>query len=428
MTATTLRPLLRSLDPLPDETLSGYVLRLSHRLCIAPAQLVKRTGLGTSTDAGTKVFRIAMSSVFRLEREREERFTHTTRLSPDEVQALLLAPLGHRYGPLNPRYLKTPDFSRVIRDNPWVLTDEIRYCPECLAGDGSEIEALHGGAWRRFWRLPVAFVCVRHRRLLRDRCPDCGELVHAGGTNSMIARLNDDGLHPTQCRSTPTTAAKDRGVRPACGADLTAADGDQLRSLSPQTRRIVYSTQERLESLLASDSPEQVGSVGWTVPVAQYFVDLRALTSLIFMTWPEARPHAATPTLAQALDAEAQRRHEDFLRRRAAPGKSGQAARAYSGPPTDPLAAAAVFEMADRFLRTPDEHAASALLEPLAAEARYAHQPISYTIRRAHGTSIPLQVVLLTHRRGARTEDITNIIERNEGLTRWSTSQNSPAK
>ncbi|WP_331720037.1 hypothetical protein [Streptomyces sp. NBC_00147] len=67
----------------------------------------------------------------------------------------------------------------------------------------------------------------------------------------------------------------------------------------------------------------------------------------IFMTWPEARPHAATPTLAQALDAEAQNRHEDFLRRRATLGKSGHAARAFNGPPADPLAAAAVFEMAD---------------------------------------------------------------------------------
>ncbi|WP_223185767.1 TniQ family protein [Streptomyces sp. CBMA152] len=420
--------MLRSLDPLPDEALSGYLLRLSHRLRITPATLVKRTGLGIDTTADSKVYRISMHYLFALEPECEEPFARATRLSPAEVQGLLLAPLGRRYGPLNPRFLKSAEPSRVIRNNSWVLSEKVRYCPQCLAGDGSEIEALHGGAWRRLWRLPVTFACVRHRQLLRDRCPDCGGLVHAGDAKSMLARLNDDALHPTQCRSTPSSTAKDRSVRPACGADLTAAEGGELRSLSPQTRRTIYTTQERLTSLLADDGPEQIGSVGWAVPVAQYFMDLKAVTSLIFMTWPEARPHAATPTLAQALDAEAQRRHEDFAQQRAA-GKRGPAARAYVVPSADPLAAAAVFEMADRFLRSSDENAASALLGPLAEEARYAHQPVSYTIRRAQGTSIPLQIVLLTHRRNARSgENVTTLIERNEGLARWPTSQNRLAK
>jgi hypothetical protein len=422
MPETALRHLPRSLEPLQDETLSGFVLRLAHRLCIDPGHLLRRTGLSSDRAAQPLNVRVPMNLLFGIDDQRARLFAHTTRLSPSEVSGLLLAPLGTRYGPLNPQYAKQPSTQRMIHGNSWVFTNTIRYCPECLAGDGSEIETLHGGAWRRLWRLPVVFACLRHRRFLRQHCPDCGGLTHASAPNSMIARLNDHTLHPTQCRATPPTSGKLRSSQPACGADLSVPGHNDLRALSPQTRRAVHSVQKRILELLSSSGPEQVGSVGWAVPVAQYFMDLRAVTSLIFMTWPEARPHAATPTLAQALDAEAQQRHNAFLERRTSPspGKAGNPARAYSTPPTDPLVAAAVFEIADRFLRSPDEVAASALLGPLAAEARYAHQPVSYNIRRARGTSVPLQVVLLTHRRQARLgDDITALIERNEGLTRY---------
>ncbi len=161
----------------------------------------------------------------------------------------------------------------MIHNNPWVLTETIRYCPDCLAGDGSEIESLHGGAWRRSWRLPVVFACIRHRRLLHDRCPACGGLVHAANANSMIARMNDDALHPTQCRSTPDVlGSKTRSARPACGANLASSAEDHFGTLSPQTRQVVLSIQERLDLLLAENRPVQVSSVGCAVPVAQYFI------------------------------------------------------------------------------------------------------------------------------------------------------------
>jgi hypothetical protein len=35
----------RSLDPLPDESLPGYVLRLAHRLDRSPARIIELTGL-----------------------------------------------------------------------------------------------------------------------------------------------------------------------------------------------------------------------------------------------------------------------------------------------------------------------------------------------------------------------------------------------
>ncbi|MER6897832.1 hypothetical protein, partial [Amycolatopsis sp. NPDC000740] len=40
------RPLPRSLDPLPDGSLVGFLLRLSHRLEIPPNRLARLAGLG----------------------------------------------------------------------------------------------------------------------------------------------------------------------------------------------------------------------------------------------------------------------------------------------------------------------------------------------------------------------------------------------
>ncbi|MFI9276064.1 hypothetical protein ACIGXM_36090 [Kitasatospora sp. NPDC052896] len=103
----------------------------------------------------------------------------------------------------------------------------------------------------------------------------------------------------------------------------------------------------------------------------------------IFMAWPETGTRAATPELAQAPGKEARRRQLDYAERSAVPGKQASATTFYSDPPATPLAAVAVFEMADRLLRRPDEAIASAALGPLAAEARYVSRKVSYSIRRA---------------------------------------------
>ncbi|MFF0393927.1 hypothetical protein ACFYS8_35280 [Kitasatospora sp. NPDC004615] len=126
-------------------------------------------------------------------------------------------------------------------------------------------------------------------------------------------------------------------------------------------------------------------------------VDLRVVTALIFMAWPATGIRAATPELARALGEEARQRQLDYVERSAVPGKQASATKSYSDPPAIPLVAAAVFEMADRLLRSPDESAASAALGPPAAEARYVSRKVGYSIRRGPGTSTALQTVLLAH-------------------------------
>ncbi len=49
-----LSPLPRSLDPLPDESLPGYLLRLAHRLGLAPARIMQLTGLPPAATAASR--------------------------------------------------------------------------------------------------------------------------------------------------------------------------------------------------------------------------------------------------------------------------------------------------------------------------------------------------------------------------------------
>lgn len=409
----------RSLDPLEGEALSGYLLRLAHRLGVDPLSLYVRTGLTGSRPEGTKITRVSPALGFSLDDVSLDAFSRTTRLSREEVTRLLVAPLGVRYGPLSTEYSKSQADERSRFVSPWVLSDRTQYCPDCLAGErSSQIEQAHGGAWLRIWRLSAVFACLRHGRFLWQRCPHCGEQVQ-GEAKNLIARPRDGELHPTQCRGSAPVETL-RAARPACGANL--AKTDQLQDFLPtasRSREAVFATQERLVSFLASDGPEHVSSVGWLVPTAQYFTDLRTVATLILMTWPEARTHAATSTLAKILDQEAEQRHRAFENVRDTPGAYRRKVSVYIAPSENPTVTAAILEMADRFLSAPDEHEAARYLEPLAIEATYIHRKVGYALRTRPGTSFPLQVALLAHRRGeSSSATAEEIITKHGGFRR----------
>src|SRR5262249_59979971 len=66
---------------------------------------------------------------------------------------LTLLPWAGRYPPIarsrGPGWPKTFD--------EWLFHDDLRYCPACLAGDGSPIQQLYGGPWKKVWHLPISF-------------------------------------------------------------------------------------------------------------------------------------------------------------------------------------------------------------------------------------------------------------------------------
>ncbi len=209
--AVRLRPLPQSLDPLEDESIHGYLLRLAHRFGTAPLEIAVRTGLVVQ---GRGRNGIPVRLLHDLDEQRLDAFARATRLTPDEVRGLLTAPLGERYGPLNARLLaefRTP--TSMVHNNRWILTRATRYCPRCLSGDGTEIEERHGGCWRRSWRLPPVFACLRHQRTLLYGCPRCGQDINAARASSLIARASEADLHPAQCR------AAIAGTRAICGAE-----------------------------------------------------------------------------------------------------------------------------------------------------------------------------------------------------------------
>ncbi|MFD9463017.1 TniQ family protein [Streptomyces sp. NPDC060027] len=390
-----MRSLPRGLDPLSDETLSGYILRLAHRLGTSPGMVAVRTGL-TGHRKDNVLFRVPIRLLHDLGPEQVRAFARSTRLAPEEVSRLLTSSLAERYGPLDEKFTPRKSAARMVNNNAWLLTRTPRYCPQCLVGDGSEIQQLHGGSWQRFWRLPPVFACTKHRRLLRVSCPACRQPVHTVEMNSIIARPWDEDLHPTQCRT--TTAPRTVGrLQPACGVQLAEPDGALPEGLpDAQTLEHLLGLQQRLLDLLNPIGPEMTPCVGWLIPVADYFADLRALLGLVFLSWPAARPLAATPALAEALDHDAGQRHARVTILRGRPGKK-HSSRPFTDPPLDPLLMGAVLGIAEHLLDADDEEQARERMLPLIHQASDLDQALSLYLRRKAWISFPLRIVVMNH-------------------------------
>src|SRR5262249_61594567 len=84
-------PLPRSLDPLPDEALPGYLLRLAHRLGLAPARIMQLTGLTISRDGHQPAPRNPMMHV---DETPAAAFAHAPQLTPTRVPGLCLGSLS----------------------------------------------------------------------------------------------------------------------------------------------------------------------------------------------------------------------------------------------------------------------------------------------------------------------------------------------
>ncbi|MGW5446809.1 TniQ family protein [Streptomyces asiaticus] len=134
-------PLPRSLRPLPDESLPGFLLRMAHRLDLTPDQVALRVGLTTPKYAHAKV---SASHLLMMDEARLKDFSRVARITPEEADSLTLRSYSDRYPALT-QMLPSPGKAMRPRKEPWVLRNHSRYCPRCLAGDGTPIQNLHGG-------------------------------------------------------------------------------------------------------------------------------------------------------------------------------------------------------------------------------------------------------------------------------------------
>ncbi|ACZ86507.1 TniQ family protein [Streptosporangium roseum] len=302
-------PLPRSLDPLPDEVMPGYLLRLAHRLDRTPARLLQITGL--IPERSRFPSRASHELLIALDQPTREAFTNATRLTPAEAEALCLRSLAPRY-PVPPPAQGIALRQLALRTDWWIFTTGSRYCPECLTGDNSPVQQAHGGAWRRSWRLPAIFACIKHRRLLNHLCPGCGHPAHAAVAGSglipLLQSLKVGGLHPAQCRSSTVNGTSGilKGVTSVCAARLDTAPPPG--HLLPEE---VLSLQERLDALLQPHGPTQVDAAGLPAEPAQYFTDLRFLSKLISLSWPKAAYLAPSAALRETLDQRTARRTQE---------------------------------------------------------------------------------------------------------------------
>ncbi len=388
-----LRQLPRGLAPLADETLPGYILRLAHRLGTAPGDIAARTGL-SERPAGL----LPLGFLHEVGPATTQVFAQVTRLTPQEVAGLGLAALSSRYGPLDLSHTSAKVTRSVINNNPWAYFRSTRYCPHCLAGDGSEIQRLHGGSWQRLWRLPVVFACPKHHCFLQNRCPACDQLVQfTARTRSLIPRPGDASLRPAQCRAIAGSSRSDRV--PACGYSLDSTLPNTASPLDDRSRSALLCLQSRFHALLTAADIETTHSIGMSVSTSQYFMDLRTLMALIFVSWPAGRSYATTPSLASALDAEAERRHKAYRDLQARPGKRHHS-RAYSAPPDDAVVTGAVLGIAETLLSVQNHATAAETLFPLVLRSIDRDPAASYYLRAMRrGTSPSLQAALHVDRR-----------------------------
>jgi hypothetical protein len=360
----TIRPLPRSLDPLPGESLPGYILRLAHRLDRAPGRIAILTGLSHRIP-GRSTTTVPVGRMLHLDTTTAVTFAHATRLSSQEVAGLCLDSLRDRYPPLDVDYeaASSRQTNGITGVSGWVSTQSTRYCPQCLAGNGSPIQQAHGGAWQKLWRLPPVFACILHRRLLLHRCPRCQQPVHSlRKAAGLFPRLQDATLHPAQCRTTIEPTAH-WSAQKACGARLdTSTRSTDATDHQDRAPARLLAVQHKLIHLLQPDGDglAQSISAGQPATAAQYFLDLRLLVGLIRASWPEAR-HQAQPWMD--MDAVENHIHQQ---RQEGSGKH-HIGRNYDKPPLEAGACGSLFALADQILAVDDPLAARQRLAPLLA-------------------------------------------------------------
>ncbi|GAA3842078.1 hypothetical protein GCM10022403_087670 [Streptomyces coacervatus] len=222
--------------------------------------------------------------LLRLEASQLRSFAKATMLDEEAVDDLTLRPLSNRYPPLAEAL---PLLRKKTALPPWLRFETTSYCPSCLAGDGSTIQNLHGGPWKRLWHLPIVFACLDHNVFLRDVCPACQQqpLQRTPGTNSAIPTHGLASLHPAQCRRTVALATKQ-----PCGARLDRPAHHTGQDLPPLTTDIATVQQELLDLLKGTASVDAQTS----------FADLNLMATIISAAWPH-HPEVSAPT--ELLDA-----------------------------------------------------------------------------------------------------------------------------
>jgi hypothetical protein len=149
--------------PLPDELLSSWLVRLAHA-----------NGYKTQTFYAFYLGREAVLWNRDLDRTIPvatiDRVAHGAALPSSALEQLTLRSFnGLVYSDCAVRTTCSWLLSLTIRHR-LRLSGGLQFCSECLKSDSKPY-------FRRTWRMAWATACLRHGRVLRDRCPQCQEPV-----------------------------------------------------------------------------------------------------------------------------------------------------------------------------------------------------------------------------------------------------------
>jgi hypothetical protein len=285
-----MRPLPMSLEPITEESLVSYLLRLAYRLSVPPLHLARMAGLA----GGPHHSHLDRKLLLDIAPPQAESFARLARLTTAEVTALTLSSWQDRYPPIA---RSMPGRGHSSWSDSWLFITSPRFCPSCLAGDRTAAWRLHGGPWRKIWHLPVVFACLEHQEFLLDACPHCRQ----SSPGPLIHRMNDNTLHPAQCRRPLAGLPAPVRRTPACGGRLDTPAAAQC----DVTTRPAAALLDFQQSLLAQLTPSAPAR-----EAREYFTDLRLIAALISTSWPHGR-HLADAGSAEKIAAHIQdQRHQ----------------------------------------------------------------------------------------------------------------------
>ena len=357
----TTRPLARSLAPLPEESLPGLLLRLAYRLDRSPARIAFLCGLSRHQH------RLPAEYLIALPAESSKALEAAASLRAGETGALTLSALAASYPPLATTRLGDSRNMASAR-RTWAFSLSGRYCPNCLAGDGSTVQNAYGGPWRLRWHIPVSFACTTHSRLLERGCPQCGGHPNRPSNTErqgLITQRTIGGLHPAQCRHHLAPGPIGASARPPlCTARLDQTACVAERPDSSLVMMLVL--QQRIDRHLTPTEHPPAASGKYSNPERQFFSDLIAAAHLIRLSWPDSASFAPSSAVTDLIA-----RHVatwTALREDRSPGRRVRDAWAA---PEDPAECGALLMAADTLLgnRCQDGPALRERVQPLATAA-----------------------------------------------------------
>jgi hypothetical protein len=262
----------------------------------------------------------------------------------------------------------------------WVYIADSHVCPECLRE--------RGNAWHMWWKVPWAFMCLRHGALLLDICPRCGQRIGSSGRAGVRMDLVPK---PGRCsHRIPGHNAKRDGTENRCGFSFALAPPLRIES-----ERLIE-TQSLLYRALDGDVPLFAGA---SLNATEYFAELRSLASLLL--------HVGEPQMLGRVPAVARRAFEAHVESRECDRRehphSPRSRRYFVATPRTPLLMAAVLPLTVWMAQAGSIEDLRLKLRPLANQLKkHAYGVSLLQLGRHYGMTPTIEAVLTDSLRGLR--------------------------